>query len=106
MSVLRDATTHRDLGNAYGLASVLHHRSADAVDLHSASDRYTDWIPASTAAPGGETCANSPTLPTPDATGSATRPLRKRRAAGGVPLPVVYHAVAKALSLFGSTELT
>ena len=43
--MLRDAATSRDLDNARSLASVLHHRITDTVDLHPASDRYTDWIP-------------------------------------------------------------
>jgi conjugative relaxase-like TrwC/TraI family protein len=45
-SVLRDAAASRELDNARSLASVLHHRITDTVDLHPASDRYTDWIPA------------------------------------------------------------
>jgi conjugative relaxase-like TrwC/TraI family protein len=44
--VLRNAAARRDLDNARSLASVLHHRISDTVDLHPASDRYTDWIPA------------------------------------------------------------
>jgi len=44
-TVLRDAAISRDLDNARSLASVLHHRITDTVDLHPASDRYTDWIP-------------------------------------------------------------
>jgi hypothetical protein len=45
-TVLRDAALSRDLDNARSLASVLHHRITDTVDLHPASDRYSYWIPA------------------------------------------------------------
>jgi conjugative relaxase-like TrwC/TraI family protein len=44
-TALRAAARSRDLDNARSLASVLHHRITDTVDLHPASDRYTDWIP-------------------------------------------------------------
>ena len=43
--VLRDAITSRELGDARSLASVLHHRIADSLDLHPAGDRYADWVP-------------------------------------------------------------
>ena len=43
--VLRDAVTSRDLGDARHLASVIHHRISDSVDLHPAGDRYADWTP-------------------------------------------------------------
>jgi conjugative relaxase-like TrwC/TraI family protein len=44
-TVLRDAAASRELDNARSLASVLHHRITDAVELHPASDRYAAWIP-------------------------------------------------------------
>jgi conjugative relaxase-like TrwC/TraI family protein len=43
--VLRDAVTSRDLDGARSLASVLHHRITDTIDLHPQGDRYIDWIP-------------------------------------------------------------
>jgi hypothetical protein len=43
--VLRNAVASRDLGNARSLASVLHHRITDTVELHPASDHYAAWIP-------------------------------------------------------------
>jgi hypothetical protein len=43
--VLRDAITSRDLGDARSLASVIHHRITDTVDLHPAGDKFTDWVP-------------------------------------------------------------
>jgi conjugative relaxase-like TrwC/TraI family protein len=43
--VLRDAIASRELGDARSLASVLHHRISDTVDLHPAGDRYVDWTP-------------------------------------------------------------
>ncbi len=43
--VLRDAVASRHLGDARSLASVLHHRITDSLDLHPAGDRYTDWTP-------------------------------------------------------------
>jgi conjugative relaxase-like TrwC/TraI family protein len=43
--VLRDAITTRDLGDARSLASVIHHRITDTVDLHPAGDKFTDWVP-------------------------------------------------------------
>jgi conjugative relaxase-like TrwC/TraI family protein len=43
--VLRDAVTSRDLDGARSLASVIHHRITDTVDLHPAGDRYADWTP-------------------------------------------------------------
>jgi hypothetical protein len=43
--VLREAITSRDLGDARSLASVIHHRITESVDLHPAGDRYTDWTP-------------------------------------------------------------
>ena len=43
--VLRGAIASRELGDARSLASVIHHRIADTVDLHPAGDRYADWTP-------------------------------------------------------------
>jgi conjugative relaxase-like TrwC/TraI family protein len=43
--VLAGAVTSRNLGDARSLASVLHHRITDTVDLHPAGDRYADWTP-------------------------------------------------------------
>jgi hypothetical protein len=43
--VLRDAIASRDLGDARSLASVIHHRIAETVDLHPVGDRYADWVP-------------------------------------------------------------
>ena len=43
--VLRAAITSRDLGDARSLASVIHHRITDTVDLHPTGDRFTDWVP-------------------------------------------------------------
>src|SRR6266536_2727406 len=43
--VLRAAVTSRDLDGARSLASVIHHRITDTVDLHPAGDRYADWTP-------------------------------------------------------------
>ena len=43
--VLRDAAASRHLGDARSLASVLHHRITDSLDLHPAGDRYSDWTP-------------------------------------------------------------
>ena len=43
--VLRTAITSRELGDARSLASVIHHRISDTVDLHPKGTRYTDWTP-------------------------------------------------------------
>ena len=43
--VLRAAITGRDLGDARSLASVIHHRITDTIDLQPKGDRYTDWVP-------------------------------------------------------------
>jgi conjugative relaxase-like TrwC/TraI family protein len=43
--VLRDAVASRDLGDARSLASVLHHRITESVDLQPAGTRYADWVP-------------------------------------------------------------
>jgi hypothetical protein len=43
--VLRDAAASRDLGDARSLASVLHHRITESVDLQPSGARYADWIP-------------------------------------------------------------
>jgi conjugative relaxase-like TrwC/TraI family protein len=43
--VLRAAVTSRDLGDARSLASVIHHRISDTINLHPAGTRYTDWVP-------------------------------------------------------------
>jgi hypothetical protein len=43
--VLRAAITTRDLGDARSLASVIHHRITDTVDLNPAGDKFTDWVP-------------------------------------------------------------
>jgi len=43
--ILRAAITSRDLGDARSLASVLHHRITDTIDLHPRGDRYIDWVP-------------------------------------------------------------
>jgi len=43
--VLRGAVTSPDFGDARSLASVLHHRISDTVDLHPAGDSYADWTP-------------------------------------------------------------
>jgi conjugative relaxase-like TrwC/TraI family protein len=44
-SVLRDAIAGRDLGDARSLASVIHHRISQTVDLHPKGDSYRDWTP-------------------------------------------------------------
>jgi conjugative relaxase-like TrwC/TraI family protein len=43
--VLRGAVTSRDLGDARSLASVLHHRISDTIDLHPAGDTFAEWTP-------------------------------------------------------------
>jgi conjugative relaxase-like TrwC/TraI family protein len=45
-TVLREAAASRDFDHARSLASVLHHRITDTVDLHPASDNYAGWMPA------------------------------------------------------------
>jgi len=43
--VLRNAISSRNLGDARSLASVIHHRITDTVDLHPKGDTYADWVP-------------------------------------------------------------
>lgn len=43
--LLRDAVTSRELTGARSLASVMHHRISDNIDLQPTGDRYTDWTP-------------------------------------------------------------
>lgn len=44
--VLAGAARGRDLTSARSLASVLHHRITETVDLHPVGQRYSEWIPA------------------------------------------------------------
>jgi conjugative relaxase-like TrwC/TraI family protein len=43
--VLTNAITERELGNARSIASVLHHRITDRVDLDPKGSSHADWIP-------------------------------------------------------------
>jgi conjugative relaxase-like TrwC/TraI family protein len=43
--ILRAAITSGDLRDARSLASVIHHRITDTIDMHPKGDRYTDWVP-------------------------------------------------------------
>ncbi|MGH3790328.1 MAG: MobF family relaxase [Pseudonocardiaceae bacterium] len=45
LDVLTAAVTERELGNARSIASVLHHRITDRVDLEPIGDSHTDWVP-------------------------------------------------------------
>jgi conjugative relaxase-like TrwC/TraI family protein len=45
LDVLTGAVVERELGNARSIASVLHHRITDRVDLDPAGDSPADWVP-------------------------------------------------------------
>lgn len=45
LEVLTTAITQRELGNARSIASVLHHRIHDRVDLEPVGDSHADWVP-------------------------------------------------------------
>ncbi|MGH3963017.1 MAG: AAA family ATPase [Pseudonocardiaceae bacterium] len=45
LEVLTAAVTERELGNARSIASVLHHRISDRVNLEPVGDSHTDWVP-------------------------------------------------------------
>lgn len=45
LDVLTVAVTERELGNARSIASVLHHRISDRVDLEPVGDSHRDWCP-------------------------------------------------------------
>ncbi len=45
LDVLTTAITERELGNARSIASVVHHRICDRVDLEPVGDSHCDWVP-------------------------------------------------------------
>ena len=45
LDVLTTAITERELGNARSIASVLHHRITDRVDLEPKGSSHGDWTP-------------------------------------------------------------
>ncbi|MGH3777967.1 MAG: MobF family relaxase [Pseudonocardiaceae bacterium] len=45
LEVLTAAVTERHLGNARSIASVLHHRITDRVNLEPVGDAHADWVP-------------------------------------------------------------